>query len=592
MNKQNFPMAPDENQIEEFLTKIQPIPSGRFHQKIKEAAWRVDGGKQGVTEHFRFKMTFAIITLATLMVLFATPQGRAWAQEVFQFFRKVSFTTIPISEEEKKWINAPVEQYELPLVPVILPTLAPEMTSLTQCQALQKIQSYACQVAYTEAKLGMELKEFPKTPEGWIFKKLNFDVASKTASFIYSHYSEHGADFVLRQGTGKFQNNYWSIVPAEKVQPVKIGQFDGEYVRGTFTLREGDNAWRWEDDDSIQRLAWSEAERWYYIEIWAPSPGHISRDQLVELAASLENSPVEVADPLNPDSLSSIADAETYSGLDLKAPTILPLGFEFSHARYFPFNHEVHLHYKYNEDLVIYVWAGTPDDFDALAKIYKNHEIVEVGDKQAFYGVPEAVSQYESSYLLLAWHDENLNYRIYFYFDPSWGGGMLNQAKMIAIAESMGDINDYKRNDSHPYEFVAIYENALGFDIREFPTVPEGWSFSDVSANPDCIFISYSGVKENGQLAITQCKATTQALPLSNIPSTAIQDVNIGKIKGQYIVGNFDYDSTGMVTWNMSSPMRQLRWQEDGIWMQVTLTGDSIVLYDKEALISYAESLR
>ncbi|MCI0554844.1 MAG: hypothetical protein L0287_28175 [Anaerolineae bacterium] len=595
MNKQSIPGTPNENKIEELLTKIQPVPSEHFHEKMKQAIWRTENFRSSVksTNNHRMRLTLAIAVLLLLTGFLISPQGRAWAQEVFQFFQKVNFTSIPLSEEEKQWMNAPAEQYDLPLVPVIIPMLAPEMASLAECQESRNIQSYACQVAYAESKLGMDLKEFSKTPEGWIFKTLNFDATSQTASFIYTHYSEHGADFVLRQGTGKFPTEYglWSMVPASEVETVVVGSFAGEYVQGTFSLREGDSAWRWDSDDWIQRLAWSDGKRWYYIQIFPPGPGHISRDKLVELAAGLVDSPTEVADPLNPDSLASIANAEEYSGLDLKAPTVLPLGFDFSYARYFPFNNEVHLHYKYGEDLVIYEWKGNPDNFDPLAKIYKDHEIVKVNGNPAFYGVPEAVSQYESSYLFLAWHDENLNYRIYFYFDPSWGGGILDKDKMITIAESMDDINDYKRSDYNSYDYVAIYEKALGFDAKEFLTTPDGWLFTNVNAYPECISTYYSAVKENGELILMQCK-TDQYIDTSNIPSTAIESVKLGESNGLYIVGGFELDNNGRSVWKSDTPIRQLYWQEDDLWIQIIISGDSVVLHDKEDLISYAESLR
>lgn len=591
MNKQNVPALPDEIKIEELLGKIQPVPSERFHQKMKRAAWRVEGRQPVVRKNLRLKITFAMIAFAALTVLFATPQGRAWAQEVFQFFRRVNFTTIPVSEREKEWMNAPVQQYELSLIPVILPTIMPEMTSLAECQAPQNIQSYACQVAYAEAKLRMDLMEFPKTPEGWIFKTLNFDTASKVASFVYTHYSEHGGEFILRQGEGDFQNDYWDIVPVDKVETVKVGLFSGEYVLGQFTLREGDSAWMWTTEFEYQRLAWGDGQRWYYMEIMPPRPDYIARDQLVELAASLVNAPTEIADPLNPDSLSSIADAEQYSGLDLKAPTLLPWGYDFSYARYFSFNNEVHLHYKLGEDLVVYEWQGKPDNFEALGKIYKDHEIVKINGKPAFYGIPEAVSQYESSYLFLAWQDETLNYRIYFYFDPAWGGGMLDKEKMIAIAESMDDINDYRRNDYRPYEYVAVYEKASGFDAKEFPTPPEGWSFTGAGGFPGCISLSYSATNENGTLTLTQCKTDQTLLP-AGIPSRAIEQVKIGESAGQYILGNFDYDNNGMMIWKPNSPSQQVFWQADNLQLNLSVSGDSVVLLDKEDLISYAESLR
>src|SRR5512134_3246105 len=136
MTKQNIPVLPDETRIEELLGKIQPVPSDNFHQKMKRAVWRNNDPMRNVYNR-RTKLAFAMTVLVLLAGLLITPQGRAWAQEVFQFFRKVNSTTIPLSEEEKGWMNTPGEQFELPLVPVILPTLVPEMASLAECQAPQ-----------------------------------------------------------------------------------------------------------------------------------------------------------------------------------------------------------------------------------------------------------------------------------------------------------------------------------------------------------------------------------------------------------------------------------------------------------------------
>jgi hypothetical protein len=279
--------------------------------------------------------------------------------------------------------------------------------------------------------------------------------------------------------------------------------------------------------------------------------------------------------------------------LDLKAPSLLPLRYSFSYARYFPArqNKEVHLHYKSSGDLIIYEWEGNPDDFDQFAKIYTKHALVKVNGTPAFYGVREGVSESESSYLLLAWRDEHLNYRIYFYYNPAWGGGMIDQERMIAIAESMGDINDYKGNNNRPYEYVAIYEKVLGLDAKEFPTTPDGWSFSNVYAYPDCLILAYSAAKERGELILSQCKTDEMLFP-SKIPAEVIEQVSINGTKGQYIAGDFEYDNNGTAIWKPDAPMRHLRWQEDGLWIQITLIGDSIVRYDKEDLISYAESLR
>jgi hypothetical protein len=596
MNKQRRTGVPDENRMEELLGKIQPVPSELFHQKMRQAVWRTETPEFEAKNAGNYRLRFALTITALFLLagILISPQGRAWAQEVVEFFRRINFTSIPVSEEDKEWMNAPVERYDLPLVPVAVPTLAPEMAALPECQTPEDSASYACQVAHAEAQLGMDLKEFPKTPEDWIFKTLHIEPGSKMAFLVYNHSSGHGGDFVLQQGEGQFQGDYGllSAVPADKVESVMVGPYAGEYVLGGFILTKGDNSWRW-DTSTFQRLAWSDGKRWFYIEIFPPSPGHISRDKLVELAAGLVDTPAEPADPIDPDAISSIAKAEEITGLDLKAPGLLPLGYGFSHARYFlaKQSKEVHLYYDPNGDLIIYEWEGNPDDFDRFAKIYTDHALVSVNGNPAFYGVREGASEHESSYLLLAWRDQQFNYRLYFYYNPAWGGGMIDQEKMIAVAESMGDINDYKGNNNRAYEYVAIYEKALGLDAREFSTTPDGWSFTNVYAYPDCLTLAYSAAKERVELVLNQCKTDEMLFP-SKIPVNAIEQVKVKGKDGQYIAGNFEYDNNGTSVWNPDAPMRHIRWQEDGLWIQLIVIGDSVVRYDKKDLISYAERLR
>src|SRR5436190_657564 len=102
MNKQNASMIPDENKIEELLAKIQPMPSDDFYQKLKQAIGQMEARQQTATKNFRSKISFAFIMLAMLTVLLITPQGRAWAQEVMQFFKKINSETIQLSDGQSK----------------------------------------------------------------------------------------------------------------------------------------------------------------------------------------------------------------------------------------------------------------------------------------------------------------------------------------------------------------------------------------------------------------------------------------------------------------------------------------------------------
>ena len=595
MNKS--PITPDENRIEELLMKIQPVPSEAFYQKMKQATWRTGG--QQVVRNVRLKIALAAVALAIVSALFVTPQGRAWAQEVVQFFRRVSSTSIPLSEEERQDMFFTPEPYDLPLAKVLVPTLSPELAGLPECQSPQDAQSYACQITYAESKLGFDLKELPAQPEDWEFEALYLDAVSKEAFISYKldiSYNSY-SQFTLRQSLGDKPSTFISpleVVPEDQVKVVNIGSHQGEYVKGSFGITNDESKLIWNASDDRQRLAWSDGARWYLIELFANTTGaqSIGREALIRIAAGLVDKPVKAVQSLDPDFLYSISDAEKLSGLDLKAPTLLPLGAEFSSAQFLSSSQKVLLRYGMNDEFVVHEWKGTPTNFHTPSpESNLDYDIVDIDGRNGFY----AFSSGPSPYWFLWWSEGDINYQIYYYQYRAPDGGLLNKEKMIAIAESISDINAVRGESFKPYEYVAVYEQSLGFDVQEFPVTPPGWSFTQVSAyaHPNCITISYTAEKESGWLYSRQCSSDmSKYFDLYHIPRRAIERVKIGDHNGQYVVGSIEYGDSGKPVWNPNLPFRRLIWQEDGFWHEITLKGDSVVLYDKEDLISYAESLR
>ncbi len=596
MNKHNSPVTPDENRIEELLAKIQPTPGEQFHQKMRQMAWRAEAKQVPMGRHFRWKLAAAIATLVILAGLFTTPQGRAWAQQVFQFFIRINSTTVQLPESEVKWLQEYDNDYDLPLAPVFIPTVSPEMAKLPGCETPQSSQSYHCQIAFAESQLGLDLMELPATPEGWKFESISFDPYSKTANIRYSFDISSSTSYSMlniSQGTGALpawnQTSPWAAVPADSVEVVKIGNYDGEYVKGSFSLPAGSENLVWDDSDRHTRLAWSDGTHWVLLEL-RPNlnlPNTMGRDQLIELAESLASAPSEQEEALDPDALYSISDAEALSGLDLKAPTILPIETDFSYARYDASNQQVRLFYGPNDELVIYEWNGKSFELDELAKIENsNNRIVLVNGNKAYYAAVDGPDER----LFLWWKDDELFYQMYYY---QYLGAQLNQEKMIAIAESMQDIDDFRSKDHVPYERVSIYEQALNIDAKEFATSPAGWTFERVWANPasPCIGLVYSSTDQPVWLSINQCK-TDEYFDTSDVPFFKIRPVKIGHNWGKYIAGSFITNPNGQMTWDSDAPVKQLYWQQDGLWIQLSIGGEGAAGYDKKDLISYAESLR
>jgi hypothetical protein len=599
MDKQKLPAMLDQNQIEALLAKIEPRPSQVFFKKIEQAPWRVSQEQEGQANSLRPRWVIAM-TVAVVMVgiLIITPQGRAWAQEVFQFFKKVDFTAIPLSEKELEQYNYFVtsrESYDLPLVPVFIPTVAPEMFSLPGCDTAEKAQSYICQIAYAESQLGFELMEFPEKPQNMEFQDTLFD---KQTKFAMIEYESPGMLLRLSQRLGEAPEAFrpWPWVPAGDVEKIKVGAFDGEYVSGGFNLSTQSGELVWNDTTSTQRVAWSDGTYWYLLD----SGGQLmNRERLIELAASLVAKPNMVEKQPDPEALNailtSVAEAEAYSGLDLKAPTLLPIGFVFSEAHYTSLRkNEVSLHYEGNNvgsnSLVIHVKKDNSINFETLSTTQGNSEVVKVNGQNAYYGFMEDGA---SPYLFLSWQDGDLNYRMYFYWYNDIIHGVINKQKMIAIAESIDDINVFKNKVPRPYKHVKIYEQALDIDIHEFSTIPAGWSFSSfwVGAWEKCIGLSYTLSHEQGRILLDQC-GTDTLLESSDIPLTAIENASVGKNSAQYITGDSEYDSNGIRIWRSDLPVRRLRWKEDELWIQITLYGEVTLSSDKEDLITIAESLQ
>jgi hypothetical protein len=71
-----------------------------------------------------------------------------------------------------------------------------------------------------------------------------------------------------------------------------------------------------------------------------------------------------------------------------------------------------------------------------------------------------------------------------------------------------------------------------------------------------------------------------------------MREVKVGNTKGQYIAGSFMMTQGGKQVWDPAASQKQLYWQQDGLWIQMILYGESATRSNEKALIAYAESLK
>jgi len=213
------------------------------------------------------RFALAIVIIATLLVGFLlTPQGRSFAQSVFQLFTRTEDTSFPLQPSQV------VAGEPDPAAPTAEPP-APLIS-----------------VAEAEAQVGFNVAELPSVPNG--FNYLGVRLYGNTVNIEYEAQGG-GGNLVIAQSQDGFNQSDWERVPADAVIPVKIGELDGEFTQGIFVVYAGETSATWNPDASILRLRWVKDDVWFEMTKFGDVQAIEYLDQagLIKLAESLATEP-------------------------------------------------------------------------------------------------------------------------------------------------------------------------------------------------------------------------------------------------------------------------------------------------------------
>lgn len=398
---------------------------------------------------------FVIFLLGAILLL--TPQGRAWGQNLFQFFSTTEEKSIPIPTE---WVMpvpptvTPVPTYLLPLETVDVATEYPTSTPDSSCTSDEARSTYTCQVQAVEEQAGFDAWELPLDPKGMKFSKISFEPsrASITTEFVVI---TGGGALSLQQGISQFPEDDWGQVPSDAIEQVSVNGQYAEFVSGAFMIYPDTQAEVWEPG-GLLRLRWQDGERWFSLEkMGDPYPIEwIGKDEMLALAESLvDQRPVDVAPPVDPEYLKSIEAAEALAGFDIPAPTRLPPGYELKRVAWT--DEVVRLFYgpKNSTQNVLFVFMGLtvnhtvepctecPPGTDEAVQIgpwqgWYSRGIFSTGTSIAGQPTPTPAWDAEAREWHLKWNTDTLWISLWFSPSSDYGGEM-NKETIIAIAESM-----------------------------------------------------------------------------------------------------------------------------------------------------------
>jgi hypothetical protein len=421
------------------------------------------GDKMNTTKSRRIaRVALAILTVITLLALaFITPQGRAFAQRLFQFFSIAESKSFIVPNNQV--LPAPATLTAVPGYILQLETVEPvidteQATSLPDlsCESPESASGYYCQVKAAESQAGFDAKEFLYDPKGMKFSRVIFDPAINEINMELV-VSTGGGYLYLRQGMGDFPfpNDEWSKVPADAVEQITVNGQYAEFVSGTFVVYPNTNSAIWESGGQLS-LHWRDGNRWFSLEkLGDPYPIEwITKDEMVKLAEGLVyDRPLDAVPPLDPEYLKSVEDAEKLAGFDVLAPTLLPVGYELKRVVWA--DETVRLLYgpKSSHGNTLNIFMGPianhqagpcsecPPGTDEIVQVglwqgWYSRGIFETGQAVEGQPTPIPVWQADARHWQLVWNTDTLWISM-FYMPSSDYGGEMNKATLIKIAESL-----------------------------------------------------------------------------------------------------------------------------------------------------------
>jgi hypothetical protein len=420
------------------------------------------------SRRLRLASVVLIALLGAAVLLFATPQGRALAQEFLNFFSRAGSDVLPApTDVPLVWVS----RFDAPP-----PTPAPLSAPFTSDCGVYATPT--CSVEQIRNKVAFTVKELGTVPYS-----VNFIGATGGPDHVYILYDTggHRGFLVLWESLPTWSSEHQFQVGASAVvETVQIGRNTGEYVKGSFGYLAGDPTVNWDAAADTQTLVW--VDNGVFMEMQsAGSAMPFNRDEFVALAETLTTGGVTLhptssipsftATPtldavamFNPIYPLTVDEAKHQGGFELALPTKLPSILFFQGAAYDANLQIVRVFYLLNQNqwgpntngLVLLekrvepasdcgicsFVAGEikPFDGDPFDKIVPQFTTVQIGDVTAQYAAglwynydPAKGSWTWDAYPYLKrlrWQANGIAFELRYF------GMELTQADLIMIAES------------------------------------------------------------------------------------------------------------------------------------------------------------
>jgi hypothetical protein len=562
----------------------------------------------------------AVAILVAFGLFFLTPQGKAFAQQILQFFTRQESDLLPVSDI----IRTPTQPIQL--VDQTTQTSPPIVTATPP--GCDSIPAAHCTIPEIQPEVSFPVQQFGKLP-GDVFLR-GAVLEGQRVVLVYTCAAD--CFLLLTQEPAGEAAAQWEIGASAEVKTVQIqtgqGLVTGEYVQGTYTGPDVS----WDPNFTTYTLRWEAAGIQYTIQWSPPLSGNATLapddTMLITLAESLTEQPKPV---LNPNFLISAADASVLAGFPVRLPAFTPKGWDEPFYTYDAETGFVCLNYATNgmtDHPRLFVRQSAtapmtdlqPASPDTPASI--QYEEIPIGGADSNTGrftrepfqPPENACNGQNDFVVtnqvLQWTAQGITYEIYAASEP-FSPRSVSRLDMLRMAEGITGVTTIPIDAPDPEHLWSIQEaeTLAGFAVKVPAKLPEGYAFEmarmehaavvsmyrsthpgletlDLNAQPPVIYLYQCPAQSDGQDPCAQ--------EILEIPVEAKEPAQVHQQPGFYAKGDMgaDESTNWEMTWfaNHMFLTQRLSWTEGQTsYLLKLMWGGGI---DQTMMIEIAESLQ
>ena len=466
---------PDEKQIEELLENFTPNTSRRLDQRLSNAPWT----PRAVARRRVINIT-AIAALTFALLVAATPQGRAFAQNVLRYFVRTENDTRPVPTLTLATPNA---------TNVDSPNLL-SGTHLPFEETCGDIYYARCSMNEIRAMVAFPVNELGKTVEDITFVGATGGPAQ--VILVYMGKSVNGLLMLSVGPVTAAEQRPLQVAASAKVEPVSINGMAGEYVQGAWDSVGANNGVSWTADPFVQTLRWEVDSVGYTMTFHAAKNTGILLDKSAMLYMA-ENMTMKVEAIVSPPAPPlEVQDISQQAGFTVVEPGWVPEGYVFSNAAYIPAQNTACLYYNYGTgNLPEMAIAERPsassilDDISTATVDFDGETItvpvvaepLGVGGAQG--GQAGLISNGVNTSKLcpnkdfvanqaLYWQFDGKDYVLFGLIDQHEGGVFISRLEMQRLAENLTGVSTLPNNDLDPQRLLSAEDarDLAGFEVK------------------------------------------------------------------------------------------------------------------------------